>query len=269
MRLDGTTFAGFSVEELINCGGLAEIYRASDMNGQKVAIRILLPEFRHDWVTSRRFRWGSKVVSQLNHPNVVRFYGEGKYQSRLYEVLEYVDGPNLKEKILRNDPQLRTNQLKLLVGMAAGLSHIHDRGFLHLDFKPENVVVSRRYDPKIVDFDLGIYRPSSPKRTSKLSGTPAYLAPEQIARRPIDERADIFAYGITAYEMLSGKKPVTGATREEVMQKYANFDDHLKPLRSYVPDIPQHIEKVISKCLEKDVMRRYPSMALVVRDLQK
>jgi serine/threonine-protein kinase len=102
----------------------------------------------------------------------------------------------------------------------------------------------------------------------RLSGTPAYLAPEQILRQPVDERADIFAFGLTAYEMLTGKKPVTGNTFHEVIRKYASFEHHLKPLRAHVEDIPHAIERVVLKCLERDVSRRYPSMSLVVRDLQ-
>jgi serine/threonine-protein kinase len=268
VSLVGTTFAGYSIAEKVNRGGLADIYLGSDNSGQKFVLRVLLAEFRYDWSAVRRFRWGGEVLSKLNHPNVIHMYGNGKYHGWRYEVLEYVDGPNLKEKILRTDPLLRANQLKVLVGMAMGLAHVHDRGFLHLDFKPENVLVSRTYEAKLIDFDLAIPRPIRPKRASKLSGTPAYLAPEQLARQPVDERADIFAYGVTAYEMLTGKKPVTGNTIEEVVKKYADFDEHLKPLRAHLPDVPHAIEHVILKCLEKDVERRYPSMGLVVRDLQ-
>jgi len=268
MSLVGTTFASYSILEKVNRGGLADIFIGANALGQRYVLRVLLPQYRIDWRAIRRFRWGGRVLSQLDHPNVIRLYDRGKFHGWRYEVLEYVDGPNLKEKIIRGDPLLRANQLKLLLGMAAGLAHVHERGFLHLDFKPENVLVTKNYEPKIIDFDLAIRRPSEPKRASKLSGTPAYLAPEQLARQPVDERADIFAYGITAYEMLTGKKPVTGDTIEEVMKKYANFNEHLKPLRAHVTDVPHAIERVVLKCLEKDVVRRYPSMGLVVRDLQ-
>jgi eukaryotic-like serine/threonine-protein kinase len=265
----GTTFANFTVMERLNRGGMADIFVAMDGTGNRYTLRVLLSEYHFSWGRIRQFKWGCKVLSQMDHPNVVHFYGYGKFSGQRYAVLEYVDGPNLKELILKSDPQLRANQLKLLHGMAAGLAHVHERGFVHLDFKPENVVVSSTYDAKICDFDLAIERPDRPRRISLLSGTPSYLAPEQIAREPVDERADVFAYGLTAYEMLCGRKPVAAATRAELMQKYAQFNDHLKPLRTYVKDIPQFIEKVVLKCLEKDVARRYPSMSLVVRDLQQ
>ncbi|MCG3149264.1 MAG: Serine/threonine-protein kinase StkP [Verrucomicrobiae bacterium] len=264
----GSTFANFTILERLAHGGMAEIYLVVDGSGQRSVLRVLLPQYRFDWTHSRRFRTGCEVTSRLNHPNVARCTECGKFRGRRYCILEYVEGANLKECILRNDPQLRANQMKLLTGLAAGLAHIHERGFLHLDFKPENVLISRSYDPKIIDFDLAIPRPATPKKVAKLSGTPTYLAPEQLMRQPVDERADIFAYGLTVYEMLSGKKPITGNTRDEVLQKYADFNQHLKPLRTHVPTIPPVIERVVLKCLEKDVARRYPSMSLVVRDLQ-
>lgn len=266
----GTTFANFNVLEKINQGGMADVYLVTDQQGERFILRVLLPEFRLHWGRTRQFDRGSKVMQQLDHPNIVHFYGSGTFRGLRYAVIEYVDGPNLKEAILRSDPNLRAHQLKLLMGMASGLAHVHDRGFLHLDFKPENILVPKTtYDPKLLDFDLAIPRPTKPKRAAKLSGTPFYLAPEQLARQPVDERADIFSFGITAYEMLTGRKPITGETREEILGKYADFNEHLRPPRTLVPDVPRAIESVVLKCLEKDPERRYPAMSLVVRDLQK
>jgi serine/threonine-protein kinase len=265
----GSTFAGYTILDRLNQGGMADIYVATDQAGRKIILRILLPEHRYHWRSNRRFRWGCEVLAKLEHPNVVRLYGAGSFQGRPFAILEFVDGPNLKETILRSDPILHSHRLKMLTGMAAGLSHIHERGFLHLDFKPENVLVNHDHDPKIIDLDLSIPRPDHPKRSSVLSGTLAYLAPEQIASEPVDERADIFAFGVTAYEMVTGRKPITGNTRHEILQKYAHFNQHVKPPRTYLPDLPVFIETVILKCLEKDVARRYPSLQLVLRDLQK
>jgi eukaryotic-like serine/threonine-protein kinase len=268
MALEGTTFAGFSVMQRLARGGMADIYVAQDRNNRLFALRILMPEFRSQWRAKQRFSWGCEVLSKLHHHNIVHVHNTGTFNGLRYVVLEYVERGNLKEHILRDNPALQVNRLRLLSGMASGLAHIHAHGFLHLDFKPENILITQTYEPKITDFDLSIPRPDKPKRISILSGTPSYLAPEQIAREPVDERADIFAFGLTAYELLSGKKPVVGNTREEVLQKYIDFNNHLRPLHVFVPDIPRAIEHVVLKCLEKDTSRRYPSMALVVRDLQ-
>jgi serine/threonine protein kinase len=264
----GTTFAGYTILERINRGGMADIYLAADQSGQRFVMRILLPALRFHWTSRRRFRWGCEVESQLQHPNIVRCIRYGSFRGSLYAVLEHVDGPNLKERILRADPLLVEHRLRLLVGMASGLAHVHERGFLHLDFKPENVLVGKNAEPKILDFDLSVLRPAEPKRAAKLSGTPAYLAPEQILGQPVDERADIFAFGLTAYETVTGKKPITGETIQQVIRKYANFEEHVKPPRVHTPDLAHNLERIILKCLERDVARRYPSMALVVRDLQ-
>jgi eukaryotic-like serine/threonine-protein kinase len=264
----GTNFAGYKVVERLKSGGQADIYLATDAAGQQFALRLLHTSLRWRWTSRRRFWSGCEVASRLNHPNVVRCLKFGKERGQPYSVLEYVNGPNLKECILRNEETLSLQRLHLLVGMAEGLAHIHESGFMHLDFKPENVVVTANAAPKVIDFDLTRPRPDMPFRIRKLSGTPAYLAPEQFLRLPLDERVDIFAYGLTAYEMMTGRKPIVGETLAQVIRKYENFDAYFKPPRAIVPDIPIDIERVILKCLERDVTRRYPTMGLVVRDLQ-
>lgn len=264
----GSTFAGFTVLDRINHGGMADIYLVADSRDQRFALRVLLPECRQDSKRVKQFRWGCEVLAKLQHPNIVHFFGSGEFQDTPFAIFEFVDGSNLRERILRADPLLKTHRKRLLLGMAAGLAHIHDRGFLHLDFKPENVLVSRHYEPKIVDFDLSIPRPAQPERHKNMGGSPMYWSPEQLAREPFDERADVFAFGVTAYELVTGKKPVSGDTREELLAKYMALDEHLVPPRQRAPDCPPSLERIILKCLEKDMHRRYPSMSLVVRDLQ-
>lgn len=264
----GEKLGGFNILEKLNRGGMADIYHVSDTAGHEFVLRVLLPEFRWRWARIRQFNWGCKVLSQLGpHPNIIRYYGTGRDEGLRYAVLEYIAGPNLRDKILRADPLLEIERLKLLRGMATGLAHVHEHGFIHLDFKPENVLVPEDYEPKLVDFDLSARRPRRPLRLKSLSGTLSYWAPEQILRQPIDERADIFAFGMTAYELVTGRKPFTGNTREEILEKYKDFKQHLVPPRSRVPALAVAIERVILKCLEKDPAHRYPSMRLVVRDL--
>ncbi len=264
----GERLGGFNVLEKINRGGMADIYLVADPAGHNFTLRVMLPEFRWNWIRNRQFNWGCKVLSQLDHPNIIHYFGKGRDQGLLYAVLEYIEGTNLRDKILRTDPLLATHRLQLLRGMASALAHVHEHGFIHLDFKPENLIIPKTYEPKLADFDLSAPRPHRPRRLKSLSGTLSYWAPEQILRLPVDERADIFAFGMTAYEMITGRKPFTGNTREEILDKYKDFEDHLVPPRDRVPDLPLSLERVILKCLEKDPARRYPSMSLVVRDLQ-
>ncbi len=248
---------------------MADLYIATDAVGNRYTLRILRTELQTDHARSRQFAAGCRALSELNHPNIVHLYEKGKHEGALYAVLQYLDGWNLKERILRRDIGLKTHRLHLLLGMAASLSHVHEHRYLHLDFKPENIMVSDSYNPTLIDFDLAIPRPEKPRRLPAQSGTLAYWAPEQIAREPVDERADVFAFGVTAYEMLTGKKPVTGSSREEILAKYANFNDHLVPLiTDRASGIPTSIAQTITNCLEMNVDRRYPTMSLVVRDLQ-
>src|SRR5438093_2103293 len=134
--------------------------------------------------------------------------------------------------------------------MAVGLEHIHDSGFMHLDFKPENVLVSRNGNVRLVDFDLAQPKPEKPKKMSKNPGTPAYMAPEQLLRQPYDHRVDIFAYGVTAYELLTGQKPFPGETAEEILRK--QLDRSIAPPRELNPEIPPAVERSVLKCLERE-----------------
>jgi serine/threonine protein kinase len=265
----GTRLGAYILHERINSGGMADIYYATDDAGRAFAIRVLLPQYRFHFKRIRQFRWGCTVLTHFDHDNIVKIYDIGKIRGHRFAVMEFVDGPNLKELMLRGDEGIAQHQLQLLIGMASALAHVHERGFIHFDFKPENVLVPKTYAPKLVDFDLAVPRPSRPKKFSSLAGTPAYLAPEQLAGQPLDERVDIFAFGITAYEVLTGKKPVTGISHAEVLQKYAHFDQFLKPPRAHNPNIPLALERIVVKCLQKDPEKRYPTMALALRDLQQ
>ena len=143
---------------------------------------------------------------------------------------------------------------------------MHDSGFIHLDFKPENILVTRNAGVRLIDFDLARVKPVEPKKMSgKNPGTPAYMAPEHLQNLAIDQRADIFAFGVTAYEVLTTQKPFPGDTPDEILRKQLN-DECVAP-RDLNPDIPAAMEKLILKCLKRDMDERYPYMSVVVRDL--
>ena len=127
--------------------------------------------------------------------------------------MEYVEGENLKILLSRRDPVLAENLVQILIDTLDGLAHVHENGFMHLDFKPENVLVTRNASVRLVDFDLTQPIPEKPLKQSKNPGTPSYMAPEQLRGEPITHRVDIFAFGVAAYELLTGHKPFPGETR--------------------------------------------------------
>jgi len=211
---------------------------------------------------------GCRVLSQLNESDFIVSYVEhGKVNGIPYLLMDYVEAENLKQLFARYDPVLVENVAQILIDMAVGLSHVHESGFMHLDFKPENILVTRNGNVQIVDFDLAQPISEKPKKMSKNPGTPAYMAPEQLQRQPIDRRTDIFAYGVAAYELLTNRKPFPGETPAEILARQL---DQLgpTPLREYNPDILPALEKVILKCIEREPNKRYPFTSVLVNDLQ-
>jgi serine/threonine-protein kinase len=159
------------------------------------------------------------------------------------------------------------NVAQILIDMATGLSDIHESGYMHLDFKPENVLVSRNGAVRLIDFDLAQPISEKPVKLSKNPGTPGYMAPEQLKREPLDARADIFAFGVAAYELLTNNKPFPGETPAEILTAQMEPSGPIAP-REHNSDVPPALEKVILKCLERDPDRRYPFTGILVRDLQ-
>jgi serine/threonine-protein kinase len=262
-------FAGkFYPQELINSGGMAEIWLATDGRGKPYALRKLKKELRFNLLARRRFAHGCEVLSKLNESeHIVGYVEHGKADGILYLVMDYVEASNLKEIFARQDPVLAANIAQILLDMASGLLHVHESGFMHLDFKPENVLVTPNGGVRLIDFDLAQPIPEKPLLLSKNPGTPGYMAPEQLQREGVDPRTDIFAYGVSAYELLTNQKPFPGETPAEILA--AQLDDARPvPPREHNPEIPAALEKVILKCLARDPGRRHAFMSVLLRDLQ-
>ena len=182
--------------------------------------------------------------------------------------MEYVESSNLKQLFARTDPILQEHIGNILIDMAVALEHVHDSGFMHLDFKPENVLVTRNGNVRLVDFDLALPKPARPMKRSRNPGTPAYMAPELMQRQVFDHRADIFAYGVTAYELLAGQKPFEGESADEILRKQLDRSQDFVSPRQRNEEIPFALEKAILKCLEREPDKRYPIMSVLVHDLE-
>jgi len=261
-------FGRYYLQELLNNGGTAEIWLVTDGRNRPFALRKLRTELRFNLLARRRFQHGSRVLSRLNQSDYIVSYVEhGKAEGLPYLVMDYVEAANLKELYGRQDPVLAENVAQILIDMALGLSHVHESGFMHLDFKPENVLVTRNGNVQLIDFDLAQPIPEKPKKLSKNPGTPAYMAPEQLQRQPVDPRADIFAYGVAAYELLTNQKPFPGENPGEILARQLDLSGPPPP-RQYNAGIPAALEKVVLKCIARDPEQRYPFMSVLVRELE-
>jgi len=261
-------FGRFLLRDRIASGGMADIWLAADEARRFYALRLLHNRLRSDFTARRRFRHGCEVLARIHHhPFVINYHEHGKIDGTPYLLMEYVDGENLKELYARQDPLLAENVAQLLIDMALGLEHIHECGFMHLDFKPENVLVTRQAEVRLVDFDTAQPLPAQPRKMPKNPGTPTYMAPEQLARQPLDHRVDIFAFGVVAYELLTNQKPFDGATPADILRRENDRSDFIPPRRRN-PDIPVALERIIVRCLEREPDRRYAFMSVLVHELQ-
>jgi serine/threonine protein kinase len=261
-------FGRFYLQELINSGGMADIWVASDSRGKHYALRLMHKRDRFNFLARRRFLRGCQILASLSdHDQIINYVEHGKIGGQPYLVMEYVEASNLKELQAKGDPVLTENVAQILIDMATGLEHVHENGYMHLDFKPENVLVTRNAGVRLVDFDLAQRIPPKPKKMKKNPGTPGYMAPEQLQGEPITHRVDIFAFGVSAYELLTSQKPFPGDTPAEILAKQLERSGFIAP-RAHNPDIPVNAEKVILRCLETVPEKRYPLMSMMARELR-
>jgi serine/threonine-protein kinase len=261
-------FGPYYLTELINSGGMADIWLATDKDKNTYALRRLHDDLRSDSTARKRFTQGCEILSKIhNHDCVIGYFGHGKIDGTLYLLMEYVEGLNLKLMYNEHDPVLLEHVAQIIIDMATGLEHVHESGFMHLDFKPENVLVTRNASVRLADFDLAQPIPKGPKKYSKNPGTPAYMAPEQLSGQPMDQRVDIFAFGVAAYELLTNHKPFPGDSPAEILSRQVNRAGFVMP-RQHNPDLPVKLERMILKCLQQDPAKRYLFMSVLVHELK-
>lgn len=261
-------FGPYYLHELINTGGMADIWIATDAAGKTCAIKRMHPRGFFDFTTRKRFTNGCEVLSHLHdHELVIGYIEHGKIDGCHFLAMEYVESANLKQAMAVGDDRLSELVGNILIDCALVLEYVHENGFMHLDFKPENVLLTRSGNIRLVDFDLAQERPEEPKKFPKNPGTPAYMAPEQILRQPFDHRVDIFAFGVAAYELLTFEKPFPSGSPDEVLQSQLDRTNFRKP-REHNPGMPVRLEQIVLKCLETVPDQRYPFMSVLVRDLQ-
>jgi serine/threonine-protein kinase len=268
MSRAGSKLGPYRLHELINSGGMSEIWLATDDAGKSYAVRLLLNGSPFAFTEKKRFNTGCEVLRGVQgHELMIGYVEHGKIGGELCLVMEYVEGANLKLLMNEQSPVVGENLAQILIDMAVALEHLHDHGFMHLDFKPENVLLTRNGSLRLIDFDLAQPIQNPPRKLDKNPGTPAYMSPEQLLRQPVDHRADIWAYGVSAYELLTLRKPFPGDSPDEVLRRQLDRSEFVLP-SAINGDIPLALERIVLKCLEKDMERRYPVTSVLVHELK-
>jgi len=252
-------------------GGMSVVYEAMDkIEESRVAVKLLKPE---SYEVARRLAesFGTEegeVALSMRHPNVIHTLSYGKKGRQYFIAMEFVDGPNLAEVIVRNPQYLEGRRIDMIRQMAIGLTYIHAHGLVHRDFCPKNVLLHPNGQAKIIDFGLSIPKTRKSDWKWDRSGTPSYMAPEQVRGQSVDIRTDVYAFGVSMFEILTGKKPFrTGRTRYGKMQPHLNVAPQTPS--DYDESIPPELDKIVLKALEKERYRRYQSMDELMVDLQK
>lgn len=256
----GQVINNYRILAKIGQGGMGEVYRAVDVNlDRPVAIKILSRDLSKDQSLIQRFQAEAKTQAQLNHPNICTLYSLFRFNEQLYMVMELVEGQNLEEMIQTRGPVPYPEAVPLFQQALFGLSQAHRSGIIHRDIKPSNFIVNRQGVTKVMDFGIArVMGQSRLTRTGMQVGTLYYMSPEQIQGKEVDFRSDIYALGITLFEMLTGTVPFPAQTDFDVMQAHVR---NVPPNPSKVyPYLPKVFDKVILKALEKDPGRRYQTV---------
>jgi len=258
--------SGYTVLKQVCCGGITEILLARAPDDRKVIIRRLLPHHRLNRSLRRRFINGILIQQQMNHPNIPKVYALHKHGPQPYMIGEYIPGENLLNLLFHRHPLLKKHPLCLIRKLAEALQYVHVRGFLHLDVKPENIMVLlEKADPMLIDYDMALPWKGRDIRLSKPGGTPAYMAPEIFTRKIVNEKSDTYSFGIVAHQILTGMKP--GDAQARGVGSPTDPRNGKGLIRELNPSVDPRFEAVINKCIAKNPVMRYPSMSLVIHDL--
>jgi predicted Ser/Thr protein kinase len=251
----------YRVVGLLGKGGMGEVYRADDLKlGQAVALKFLPKAVSGDESLLARFHAEVRLARQVSHPNVCRIYDIGEIEGRHFLSMEYVDGEDLASLLKRIGHLPVDKTVDIARQLCAGLHAAHEKGVLHRDLKPANVMLDGRGRVRITDFGLAVAAEEA-ANVGEISGTPAYMAPEQLAGKPASVRSDLYALGLVLYEVATGKRAFDAPTLAEMKRKHEQ-ETPTAP-SNVLAGFDPAVERVILRCLEKDPRAR-PSSAVQV-----
>lgn len=264
-RLDGR----YEIQEIIGVGGMSVVYKAYDnVDDRIVAVKILKDEFLTNDEFVRRFKNESKAIALLSHPNIVKVYDVSFGEKLQYIVMEYVDGITLKEYIQKQKSITWNDALFFTTQILRALQHAHDKGIVHRDIKPQNIILLSNGNIKVADFGIARFSRSETRTlTDTAIGSVHYISPEQAKGEFTDERADIYSVGVVLYEMLAGKVPfeADSAVSVALMQ----LQDDAERLTQINPDIPKGLEQICMHAMQKNPADRYQTATEMLLDIEE
>lgn len=264
-KLDGR----YEITELIGIGGMADVYKAIDVVEDKVvAVKILKNEFSNDDDFLRRFRNESKAIAVLSHPNIVKIYDVGFTEKIQFIVMEFIDGITLKEFMEQQGVIKWKDAIFFITQILRALQHAHDRGIVHRDIKPQNIMLFPDGTIKVMDFGIARFAREEGKTLSdKAIGSVHYISPEQARGDVTDEKSDIYSIGVMMYEMLTGQKPFDAENPVSVALMHMQTKARLP--RDVNPDVPLGLEEIVTRAMQKDASKRYQSASEMIKDIEQ
>lgn len=259
----------YKIEKIIGIGGMAVVYKAVDLLMKRVvAVKMLKDDIANDAQSVKRFVNESKAVAMLSHPNIVNIYDVSVKDNVKYIVMEYVEGITLKNYMTRKEILSFREIMSYTEQILHALEHAHQKGIVHRDIKPQNIMLLKNGIIKVMDFGIAkLPNAETVTMTDKAIGTVYYISPEQVSGKPIDARSDLYALGVLMYEMATGKLPFTADSPVSVALMQVN--DAAVPPREVNPEIPAGLEQIIVKAMEKNPDMRFQNSAMMLRQVSK
>jgi serine/threonine protein kinase len=273
---DSPTLPGYKILGVLGRGGMATVYKASQLGTKRVAaVKVIDRSLAGDGEIVARFRQEQALGARLRHPNLIAVYEAGRVAGRLYLVMELVEGDNLVELLGRSGPLPVAEACEVIRQAALGLEHLHEHGLVHRDVKPSNLMLTLAGEVKVLDLGVArrLHGPDAGERITlqgQFLGTLDYVAPEQCTDpRAVDIRADVYGLGCTLYELLAGRPPFARPGYESAFKKMkAHVEVPVPPIQEPRPDVSDRLASALGRMLAKDREKRFASPADVVRAVQ-